>query len=115
MNAWLTIQYRRQLVKKSTSTFSVNSILNYFELEFPKIMLFLFLFLKDAPQIKFLNSKVFQKKGERVIFDCNVNSNPLSKIYWYKNQTRIYESHKFNFENLDDSYHRLYINVNRLK
>jgi hypothetical protein len=65
----------------------------------------------DAPQIKFLNSKVFQKKGERVIFDCNVNSNPLSKIYWYKNQTRIYESYKFNFENLDDSYHRLYINV----
>jgi len=76
----------------------------------PTVSKKIYLNIQYAPQIKFLNSKVFQKKGERVIFDCNVNSNPLSKIYWYKNQTRIYESYKFNFENLDDSYHRLYIN-----
>lgn len=67
---------------------------------------------KDSPQIKFLNNKVFQKKGERVIFDCKVNSNPKAKIYWFKNSTRIYESSKYVFENLDDSYYRLYINVN---
>ncbi len=67
--------------------------------------------MKDSPQIKFLNSKVFQKKGERVIFDCIVNANPKAKIYWYKNQTRIYESKKYNFEVIEEINHRLYINT----
>lgn len=67
----------------------------------------------DSPQIKFLNSKVFQKRGERVIFDCIVNANPKAKIYWFKNQTRIYESKKYNFETIEETNHRLYINVRK--
>lgn len=76
----------------------------------PTVSKKIYLNIQFAPQIKFQNTKVFQKVGERVIFDCNVNSNPKAKIYWYKNQIRIHESSKYILENLDNSYHRLYIN-----
>ena len=66
-----------------------------------------------------MNSKVFQRKHERVIFDCNVNSNPPSAVHWYKNRARIaieqaMDSNaggKYAIESLSDSFHRLYINV----
>ena len=49
--------------------------------------------------------------GERVIFDCHVNSNPPAKVTWFKNQKLIHESNKYVFESLESLYHRLYINV----
>ncbi|CAF0856230.1 unnamed protein product [Brachionus calyciflorus] len=76
----------------------------------PTVSKKIYLNIQYPPQIKFLNNKLFQKKGERVIFDCKVNSNPKSEILWFKNDTRIVESSKYTTENLDDSYNRLYIN-----
>jgi hypothetical protein len=61
--------------------------------------------------VKFLNGRVFQTRGERVIFDCHVHSNPKAKIHWYKNNTQLVESNKYVFEDLDNNFYRLYINV----
>lgn len=62
--------------------------------------------------ITFLNGKLFQKLNEKVILDCKIDSNPKSEISWFRGETKIANSFKYNIENLDDSNSRLHINVN---
>ena len=71
----------------------------------------IFLNIQYAPTVKLVNSKVFQNRGERVIFDVLVHSNPKAKIEWFKNKTKLVESNKYIFEELDNNLVRLYINV----
>jgi hypothetical protein len=59
--------------------------------------------------VNFLNDRVYQKKGHDVIFDCDVQSNPISKIYWFKNHSRIHESKKYRFEIMENNFYRLFI------
>ena len=63
--------------------------------------------------VNFLNVKVYQKLGEDVIFDCDVQSNPVPKVYWFKNQTRIRESGKYRFEIMENNFYRLFISVSQ--
>ena len=59
-----------------------------------------FKYIKDAPTVKPLNNKVFQNRGERVIFDMYVYSNPKARIEWFKNETKLFESNNFNGKKL---------------
>lgn len=53
---------------------------------------------------------MYQSIGENVILDCDIQSNPVSKVYWFKNNSLIHESAKYQFEILENNFYRLFIN-----
>lgn len=62
-----------------------------------------------------MNTKIYQSIGETVIFDCNIDSNPIANAYWFKNNSRITESKKYRLEVLENNFYRLFVHVSYLK
>jgi len=79
----------------------------------PTVSKKIYLNIQQPPQAQFMNNKVYQALGETVIFDCNVKSNPVANIYWFKNNSRIYESKKYRFEVLENNFYRLFVHVSK--